>query len=254
MSGSSADSPALCFAPLDLHSHVLPGIDDGCRDLNDSLDCIRQFIAAGYRGTVCTPHILPDQFPEITPANVQRWVETLRQELAAAGLEYQLWTGGEVRLAKRTLQWFARDGVPTLGDSRVVLLDWWGYDWPSYIDQIFDWLQAEGYQPLLAHPERMDLPFPQLEEVLTTLQERGVWLQGNLNSLSGGEGRQAQMWSQGWLKAGRYRWLASDMHRPNQLTGRFAGLKVARELVGDETAHRLLCAHPAQVLQWEGDG
>lgn len=237
------------IAAIDLHSHVLPGIDDGCRTLEESLDCLRQFAAAGYRGTICTPHFMPDHFPEIIPANIQIWVEVLRKELSAAKIDYELWSGGEVRLAAETLQWFAQYGVPTLGPSRAVLVDWWGTDWPDFTWDIFDWLQAEGYQAILAHPERMGLPAIELENVLSELEQRGVWLQGNLNSLSQGEGRRAAECSRKWLEAGRYRVLASDMHRPDALAGRFAGLRLAEQITGQEVFRDLLCSRPAEFVQ-----
>lgn len=217
---------------IDTHSHILPGIDDGCPDLADSLTCVRQFIAAGYAGTICTPHILPRTFPLNTPTRIREWVAALQEAVNGAGLHYQLWAGGEVTLAPDNWKTFEQHGVPTLGASNAVLVDYWGDSWPAFADDVINRLQAEGYQPILAHPERMKLPVKDLEQLVATLSARGVWLQGNLNCLSGGEGDQAQWLSQTWLKAGLYDLLASDTHHSQRMTGRLVGLQTAIELVG----------------------
>lgn len=224
---------------IDTHSHILPGIDDGCPEVTDSLNCIRQFIAAGYSGTICTPHIIPRSFPRNTPSQIRAWVADLQQVIDDEGLDYQLWAGGEVTLAPDNWETFEKHGVPTLGPSRAVLVDYWGETWPEFADQVVNRLQAEGYQPILAHPERMKLPVKELQELVETLAARGVWLQGNLNSLSGGEGDQSQWLSQWWLKSGQYTILASDTHHPERVEGRLVGLQTAINLVGSARVDEL---------------
>ncbi len=225
---------------IDSHSHILPGIDDGCPDIEASLACVRQFIAAGYVGTICTPHVIPKAYPENTPERIRTWVTALQAEITQEGLEYQVWPGGEFVLAKENWEYFERDGVPTLANSRATLMDWWGPSWPDFADPTIDRLLAEGYQPILAHPERMKLRESELRDLVDSLTARGVWLQGNLNSLSGGEGPFSQMLSQAWLKGGRYKLLASDAHHPDRLAGRFAGLQVAIDLVGQDRVTELV--------------
>ena len=232
---------------IDTHSHILPGIDDGCPDLEASLECVRQFIAQGYAGTICTPHVIPGLYPRNQPAQIREWVAELQRELIRHGLDYQLWAGGESVLEADNWNSFERHGVPTLADSQAVLMDWWGAAWPPFADATIDRLLSEGYQPILAHPERMLLPVPELEQLVRSLNERGVWLQGNLNSLSGGEGTQAQRLSQAWLQSGVYHLLASDAHHPERLTGRFSGLQVAIDLVGADQVTELV-AHRTRAL------
>ncbi len=234
---------------IDTHSHILPGIDDGCPHVAASLDCIRQFMAAGYVGTICTPHIIPRAYPRNVPSQIADWVAELKLVLLEQEIDYQLWAGGEVTLAPDNWTMFERDGVPTLGTSRAVLLDWWGETWPEFADGILDRLQAEDYQPILAHPERMRLPVPELQRLIETLTARGIWLQGNLNSLSGGEGQQSQKLSQAWLQAGQYYILASDSHHPDRLAGRFAGLQTAIDLVGENRVAELTSRRTGELVR-----
>jgi protein-tyrosine phosphatase len=234
---------------VDSHSHILPGIDDGCPDLEASLACVRQFIAAGYVGTICTPHVIPKLYPRNTPNQIRVWVAELQAELTRQGLDYQLWAGGEFVLAPENWEFFEQNGVPTLGRSRAVLMDWWGATWPDHADVTIDRLLAEGYQPILAHPERMKLPEAKLHALVDSLTARGVWLQGNLNSLSGGEGAQSQALGHDWLQNGRYYLLASDAHHPERLDGRFAGLQVAIDLVGLEQVTELVSRRTRALVE-----
>jgi tyrosine-protein phosphatase YwqE len=133
-----------------------------------------------------------------------------------------------------------------------VLIDWWGRDWPACCDETIEWLFANNYQPVLAHPERMGLVEEELERVIDRLQARGVWLQGNLNSLGGGEGSQAQRRADRWLTDDRYHLLASDTHGPDSVAGRAIGLARVQEQWQDATILRLLADRPREVMTCAG--
>ena len=236
---------------LDLHCHLLPGIDDGCRDVPMSLACIRLWKAAGFSGAVCTPHVATTWFPENTPVLIEQWVAALRHELDRAQLEFCLWTGGEVRLSDRVIGWFEQHGVPTLGPGRCVLIDWWGNDWPEYCYDACRYLLDRHYQPILAHPERMGLPDAELVEVIQQLRAMGVWLQGNLNSISGGEGEYPETRAAAWLEENAYFTLASDTHEPLTVPSRIAGLEKTRVTHGPQLVERLLKERPREILNWQ---
>lgn len=219
---------------IDLHSHLLPGIDDGCHTVSESLICVEMLIEQGFCGTVCTPHIVLNLYPNNTPANIAIAVERLQEAIDREGLAYRLWPGGEVRIHEDTISWFEAVGIPTLGPGKSVLLDWWGHGWPRFANEIFRYLLDRGYQPILAHPERMGFDDEQLSVVLKTLRRMGVRLQGNFNSISGGEGPAAEECAKRLLAEGAYDFLASDMHRPHSLEGRFQGLHWLTEELGAE--------------------
>ena len=248
-----AETSPLPFSPpstgfIDLHSHLLPGIDDGCKSVEDSLACIATLKANGFVATVCTPHIWLEEFPENHPANIRLWVEKLQEQINEVGVDYPLWPGGEVRLANTTTKWFEKYGVPTLGPTNWVLVDYWGYEWPRFADKTLDYLLARGFKPILAHPERMNFQDHELNAVLDHLREMGVWLQGNLNSMSGGEGTQAQMRMKHYLRNDKYNLIATDMHRPTDMTGRMNGIRHLGEFVGDDSLQHLLDRRPREIL------
>jgi protein-tyrosine phosphatase len=216
--------------------------------LAESLECVKALTSQGFVGTVCTPHILRSIYPENTPANVRIAVEEMAEELGSRNLEYQLWSGGEVRIAENTLGWLQEIGVPTLGDSLHVLIDYFGRTWPKSGDAVCEYLLENGYQPLLAHPERMSVPPVEWFRVLDRLTERGVQLQGNLNSLTGNEGGQAQDVAVELLKQDRYFVLAMDMHGVDGLGDRYRGLEIAETLVGLERVRLLTEQRPEAIL------
>lgn len=234
---------------IDLHCHLLPGIDDGCQTLDQSLRCIRQWMKAGFAGSVCTPHVGATWYRANTADRIAQHLELLRAEIAARDWEYQLWDGGEVRLSADVIEWFAYVGLPTLGTSRCVLLDWWGNQWPAFCDEACEFLLENDFQPILAHPERMGLNDRKLDAVLDRLQAAGVWLQGNLNSVGGGEGPQAQERALSWLRDGRYHVLATDTHGPDSVAGRIAGLELLAEELDDSQIHLLLEERPRDILR-----
>lgn len=250
-----ADS-ALPMAPpeltglIDLHSHLLPGIDDGCQTLTQTLVTITALRMAGFQGSVCTPHVVARLYPRNVPENIRRGVEWLERELARREVSHQLWPGGEVRIARDAISWLEDQGVPTLGTGRAVLVDWWGSDWPPFCDQVCQYLLDRHYQPVLAHPERMGLEAPRLLSLLDDLQARGVWLQGNLNSFSGGEGPEARELAVSLLRAGRYQALASDTHGPDSVAGRRDGLRWIRQQFGDQVVLDMLQHGPRRILHW----
>jgi protein-tyrosine phosphatase len=242
----SSEPPAA--GRLDLHSHLLPGIDDGCRTLDDSFACVRQLLAHGYVGTVCTPHVILDTFPNNVPDRIAEAVVQLQEQLYAAGLEYWLWAGGELRIHADTIHWLESAGVPTLGPSRAVLIDWWGSDWPDFADEVCDYLIQHGYQPILAHPERMGLQPSELERVIDSLEQRGIRLQGNFNSVAGAEGPTASAWVQRLLAADRYYLMALDMHGPDSLGSRLTGLKLLESQIGRARVAEYLEIRTREVL------
>jgi protein-tyrosine phosphatase len=242
---------------IDVHSHLLPGIDDGCRSLDDSLACVETLIRHGFTGTVCTPHMAVWQFPANTPAHVADLVAALQEQLDRAGLEYRLWAGGEVRIGEGTVSWFEEHGVPTLGASRCVLIDYWGRSWPACGDRVIEFLFDLGYQPILAHPERMDFEDREWRTILDRLDRAGVRLQGNLKCLAGREGPKTLDRACRLLRANRYDLLATDMHRPDDLDDRLAGLEIVRDETGSAGQMSLLRDRPSEVILPErtrGDG
>lgn len=232
---------------IDIHSHLLPGIDDGCQTLEESIDCIHQLKAKGYTGTICTPHVWPEYYPNITPDNVATWVGQFTEALKQQGVDYQVWPGGELRVFPDVIAWMQMYGVPTLAGSRCVMFDYWDNKWPRWLPKVIEWLIAEGYQPILAHPERIAATVKQPKK-LHDLIEMGVWLQGNFRSMTGEEGYLADQVVRQFIKEQRFQFMAMDMHDAASLPGRFDGMALVAEEFGEHLVDYFTIEAPRKLI------
>src|SRR5690348_1352020 len=128
---------------LDVHSHLLPGIDDGCATLEESLACARQLVAAGYSEAFCTPHVWHN-LPHNTPGNIRRWTQSLQQALDHAGIALRLHPGGEMNLQSIAQHPAANQLVTYSLAGRYLLLDLWADTLPDFFVPEIRKLQERG--------------------------------------------------------------------------------------------------------------
>jgi protein-tyrosine phosphatase len=194
----------------DIHSHLLAGIDDGAKTLEDSLALIRKLQDAGYTRFVTTPHIMSD-FYRNTPEIITEKLAELRQYLKDNQVEVTIEAAAEYYAD----DWFMRmvshgDKLLTFGDN-YILIETGFQDKPKYLKQaIFD-LKTSGYKPVFAHPERYQYLYNDFK-TLEELYELGVLLQINLNSIAGYYGKTAQIFAEKLIAKGMVHWVGSDCH------------------------------------------
>ncbi|MEM1212347.1 MAG: CpsB/CapC family capsule biosynthesis tyrosine phosphatase [Planctomycetota bacterium] len=233
---------------IDIHCHLIPALDDGCQTLGETLESIEKLRAHGFTASVCTPHTLwMEQYPHILPDHTRAWTDDLQNQLISMGIDYTLLPGGELRASKRAVDLMKENGVPTLANSKLVLMDFWEPKWPAFLDATADWLLDQGYTPVLAHPER-SVTKGDFDGQLQALTDRGVLLQGNTAALAGACGPLAETYARNLLTSGRYTFLALDLHRPDTLEDRLTGIEMARELVGDDAVEELMEHAPRRLV------
>jgi protein-tyrosine phosphatase len=233
---------------IDLHSHILPGIDDGAKTLDESLEMARIAVADGIHTMACTPHIYPGMYMNDGPG-IALARKVLQAELDRAGIPLKLVVGADVHLVPGLLDGLKAGRVPTLNRSRYFLLE------PSHTtpppgleDSVFN-LIASGYTPIITHPERLtwvESHYP----VFQRLIEQGAWMQVTAGALTGMFGKRAQYWGERFVGEGHTHILATDAHSTGRRLPRLSeGLAVARRLVGDAEAGRMVIERPRAVLQ-----
>lgn len=235
---------------IDLHCHLLPGIDDGPETLQEALDLARSAVAGGIRRAVVTPHIHPGRWDNDF-ANIRAAYESFKFELKRHGISLKLDMAAEVRVCAEILPLLVENRLPFLGhyqQRRVLLLEFPHSHIPPGSDQLMRWLAKQGIQPMIAHPERNKEVIGKFSRIYPYV-ELGCLFQVTSASLAGQFGPAAQeraweMWEAGWITV-----LASDAHNikhrpPNLDSGRDA---IAR-LAGEEAAWRLVRERPAQIL------
>ncbi len=230
---------------IDVHSHLLPGVDDGCASLEESLECARRMVAAGYTHSFCTPHYWPNLKTSVT--TIARWTEELQAALDAAAIPLLLTPGAEISL-RPGLSRIAPEEVISYGLARkYVLIDLWADELPGFFEPEVKWLQSLGVTVILAHPERMKAV--QSEPGLADYFQRlGVLLQGNLQCFSDEPGAPTRVTVERFLREGRYFMLGSDLHNLRSLDVRLDGLRRAMELAGQESVDRLTIENPRLLL------
>jgi protein-tyrosine phosphatase len=232
---------------IDLHSHILPGIDDGAPTLEVSLEMARLAVADGVRIMACTPHIYPGMYMNDGPG-IEAARLALQAELDQRGIALRLVTGADVHLVPGLIEGLRTGRVPTLNRSRYFLLE------PSHTtppprfeDSVFD-LIASGYTPVITHPERLtwiENHYP----VFVGLIGQGAWMQVTAGALTGKFGPRAKYWGERFLGEGHTHILASDTHSTGRRSPVLSeAVAVAERLLGAEEARKLVADRPLAVL------
>jgi len=233
----------------DVHSHLLPGIDDGCATVEESIACARKLVEAGYTHSFCTPHIWPT-FPDNTIGNIVPHVASLQQALDTAGVPLRLIPGGELSLRPDFVK-TAPEAVVTYAMARKhVLVDFWADRLPPFFEPSVRWLQSLGLTVVVAHPERVRAIqlHPELADLFA---EMGLLLQGNLQCLGDPPRAATRELAEQYLLEDRYFMLGSDTHNIETLPVRLNGLSRAIELVGEQKVMELTRDHPLTLVPEE---
>ena len=232
---------------IDVHSHLLPGIDDGCRTVMESIECARRMVGAGYTHSFCTPHVWPN-LPENNIAEIRRRTTDLQSALDAAGVPLRLMPGGEINLVPGVIRTDPQAVVSYGMNRRYVLADIWADRLPDFFWPTVRWFRSIGMTLVLAHPERMKAvqDEPGLADAFA---ERGVLLQGNLQCFSDPPGSATYRVATQYLREGRYFLLGCDLHRIETLGVRLDGLKHAIELGGEKLVSELTVTNPRKLFE-----
>jgi protein-tyrosine phosphatase len=230
-----------------LHCHLLPGIDDGAKDLATSLAMARVAAADGISTIACTPHILPGVYNNSGPA-IRRAVAQLAESIAKAGIPITLVTGADVHIAP-DLDGQLRDGrALALNDSRYLLLEPPHHVLPPRLEDLIFGLQAAGYVPILTHPERLSWVEGHYD-LIRRLVSSSVLMQITAGSVMGRFGRGPRYWAERMLDEGLCHLLATDAHNTEQRAPRLAEARdVVAQRLGDDEAINLVLRRPQGIL------
>jgi protein-tyrosine phosphatase len=233
---------------IDLHSHILPGIDDGADGLETSLAMARASVAEGVTTLACTPHILPGLYHNSGP-DIRLAVQQLQQELDARAIPLRLVTGADNHVIPDFVAALRRGHLLSLADSRYVLVEPPHHSAPPRLGDLLFSIMTAGYVPVVTHPERLTW-IETHYDFIVDLSRRGVWMQITAGALTGSFGRRAKYWGERMLCEGFVHILATDTHdmesRPPILS---QGYACAARLVGDAEAERLVQARPLAIVE-----
>jgi len=236
---------------IDLHCHILPGLDDGAQDLDQSLEMARIAAGDGISGIVCTPHS-PPVFPANRRATILDAVEELRTRLHQAQIRLELYPGSELTIQPHLAERIESGDVLSINDNRKIALIEMPTDLISpNLDKFFRMVRVKGIDTVLAHPERnyhlMKDPSALLEWV-----QAGVMVQITAASLTGLHGQAIMDFSLELLRHRMVHFVSTDSHSPERRAPVLSEARAITESVtGAEEARRIFCEYPVRIVRGE---
>lgn len=232
---------------IDLHTHLLPGIDDGPSSLELSLQMAQIAVDDGITVMACTPHIYPGLYMN-NAVGIKAARDKLQTSLIEAGINLRLVIGADAHLVPELLSGLRSGRVPTLNESRYFLLEpSHNVAVPNFAESVFEIMLA-GYIPVITHPERLTW----IEDHYATfvdLAKRGAWLQITAGAILGKFGTRAKYWSERLLSDGYVHIIASDAHNTGRRSPKMAeALEQAIKRVGKDEGLRMVLERPKAIL------
>jgi protein-tyrosine phosphatase len=233
---------------VDLHSHVLPALDDGAAALGDSLELLRQLDAMGFEIVCATPHQKLGAFVP-TKAAIDKAYAQVRAELASAAVPVELYLGAENFWDELFLERSRTSTQPTYTGGRAFLVEIHPQMTPPRLEETLFQIRCRGLLPVLAHPERYAAFWEQPERIA---QIRGsAALVVDLGALDGAHGPREHKAAQRLVKEGLAHAVATDVHSTADARSAGAGMAWIKKKLGADALTRLLSDHPRQILAGE---
>jgi len=234
---------------IDLHNHLLPGLDDGARNMDEALAMARQAVDDGITHMVCTPHIRPGRYDN-HPVGIHAGLADFRAALDDAGIPLQVAAAAEMHFGLEIMTQAQSGELPWLGwwqGKPVLLLEFPHSYLPVGAERLTEWLVDRGYLPMIAHPER-NRDFVNDLNRLEPFLDQGCLTQVTASALTGQFGERVQACAESLVDAGDVSCLASDAHNPaNRPPGLSRAAAVVARRVGPERAQALTRDNPWQV-------
>ena len=236
---------------IDIHNHILPGIDDGASDIEDSIEMARIALSEGFSGIVATPHYgRAGFFSDIQMA--RRLVEDLRQELAERGIDINIFPGMEVLVCPEVIDLLNSEKIIPVNDGIYILLELPAMTVPAGFNNLIKSVLNIGKKVIIVHPEknmevqrRSDYVF----EILNAFQPGDVLIQVTADSLTGDSGLRALSTAKYLIENRMAHIIATDAHGSTARPPRIAeALDLAISLVGKDVAVKMVTEWPEKIV------
>lgn len=214
--GSSKELPDFSSLKADMHSHLIPGIDDGTQTLEDSLILIRALHDLGYRKLITTPHIMSDHYRN-NPEIILGGLKTVREALEKENIDITLEAAAEYYIDDVFVRKLEEEELLTFG-NKYLLFEVSFINYPEKIREIIFNMQIKGYKPILAHPERYPFWSRKFSEY-EAFKDAGVLLQINTNSIAGYYGIEAKRTAEKMIDLKLVDLIGTDLHKMEHLNG-----------------------------------
>jgi tyrosine-protein phosphatase YwqE len=206
----------LSWLGADMHSHLVPGIDDGSPDMATSIALIRGMHELGYRKIITTPHILWELYPN-TAERIVAGMEEVKKEVANQGIDVELRAAAEYFIDEHFVEHLQAKKPLLTVSGNMVLVEFSMVTAPLDLQDVLFEVQMQNYQPIIAHPERYSY-LTRKKEVFDDLKNAGCYFQLNILSLTGHYGPAVHELAEYFLKKGYYDLVGTDLHHERHLS------------------------------------
>ncbi len=195
----------------DIHNHLLFGIDDGSKSIEDSIDILRDLEKCGYENVILTPHYIKDSNYSSSATNNYKKLKELKEALKENNININLFLGNEIYIDEEIYELLNKKEIYPLNGTNFLLIELpISGEYPGY-QEIFSFLMSKGFNIILAHPERY-LSFQKDYDKIIELKKMGIYFQSNIDSLIGRYGEDAEVIIKKLLKDKMISFLATDIH------------------------------------------
>lgn len=235
---------------IDIHSHIIPGIDDGARDESVALKMLKMAQQSGTGHIIATPHYVYGN-TRYGFATIIEKCEALNRLAASAGINITVYPGCEVFITPELIELYEQGLIGTLANSCYMLVEFPMMSIPSYTDNVLYNLQLKGITPIIAHPERYsEIQYD--SERLKSFIDRGILAQVNSGSITGVYGRESKKSVMRIIKEGLVQFVASDAH---SASGRNPDMSKAAAIIekkyGSKMRNDLFSLNPTKIINIE---
>lgn len=235
---------------LDIHSHILPNVDDGAEDLEESIEMAKIYLDNGIDKVIATPHYIEGYKSSSKDQNL-KVLEELKEALYHKGLDLDVYLGNEVYITMDMISLLEKGIISTLNHSRYVLIELSMFDMPLYVNNLIYELLLKDYIPIIAHPER-NAKIIEDPNLLYGFIMKGALAQLNLPSLEGEYGERIKTTGEILLKNNMIHFVGTDTHSKNNRSPKVKNsLKRLGDLVDKETYERITYSNGLAVLNNE---
>ncbi len=229
------------FLGADMHSHFIPGIDDGAKTIEDSLGMIRAMIGMGYKSIITTPHVMIDYYPN-TVETITAGLQKVQQALKENNIDIPIKAAAEYYIDESFMTLVDKKELLTIRDNEVLVEFSMLYEPPMLSEVIFR-MQSAGYKPIIAHPERYLFFHGNLRK-FRELKDNGCLMQMNLLSVAGYYGKNIKVVADELMSKGIYDYCGSDMHHEKHAAAlkALAASKEYNAIIGYPFLNSRLCS------------
>lgn len=235
---------------LDMHSHILPGVDDGSQDEQSTIAMLEMAASSGTTGIVATPHVV-DVEGMLKWSSVLSECQHLKTSCLQKEINIAIYAGAEVAINYDLLLYLKKPGPYCINEQNHLLVEFPSTTIPHYTEEFIFSLQTRGFNIILAHPER-NATLYRKPEILEDLIRKGVIIQVNGTSLTGGMGQRVMNFAKTLAICGAVHIIGSDAHGTRTRRPRIVeAAKILADLIGPEKTRQIIYDNPTKILRGE---